>query len=371
MTNLPQHDKIDVRILERVLSDRYLTLSYKLFWFKSIIEFVMKGETVLCFHDIVYDMIASAWYMVTEYKLKLGYRDNLYKVIEYISNTYKIPSTENKANIIEFLNKTHDQEIEEIVKTLFNYVPYRLISPFYEVKRRKVKESRKNLTIVELSYNDDRAIYGFNIEENQIVINDIWKEYIQENYNILMGWINYKLINYLQKKNPNVPAIPFKLKPPYERNLTAAKKFWREIGSQMILTDIYIGEPFIDENINKYGSVSIDHFIPWSFVMHDEIWNLLPSFKNINSSKSNLLPNIDRYFNSFCDLQYDAFQIASRNKGLSKIMEDYLNISSQSTDQMAISPYRFTKEEFKRNMKNTIYPLHQIAYNQGFGVWEL
>jgi hypothetical protein len=31
MINLPQHDKLDVRILEKVLSDQYITLSYKLF----------------------------------------------------------------------------------------------------------------------------------------------------------------------------------------------------------------------------------------------------------------------------------------------------------------------------------------------------
>ncbi|MBK5247060.1 MAG: hypothetical protein JJE49_07330 [Peptostreptococcaceae bacterium] len=31
MINLPQNDKFDVRILEKVLSDQYITLSYKLF----------------------------------------------------------------------------------------------------------------------------------------------------------------------------------------------------------------------------------------------------------------------------------------------------------------------------------------------------
>lgn len=370
MHNLPQNDKIDVRILERVLSDQYVTLSYKIFWFKSIIGFVTKGYSVILFKDIVYDMIASAWYMVTEYKLKLGYEDNLYKIIEYISNKYSISSTETKINIIKFLNTVHDKEIDKKVNVLFNYVPYRFISPFYELYIRGSKESSKNLTILKLSYNDDKSIYRLCLENKEIMMNDIWMEYIKENYNVLLGWINYKLINYLQKKNPNIPAIPFKLEPPYERSLTTAKKFWKEIGKQIALVDIYIGEEFNQENINKYGVMSIDHFIPWSFIMHDEMWNLLPSFKNINSSKSNLLPDMDIYFKRFCELQYDAYKIASKNKALYKSLEDYMNIYTHEIDFNKAYNYKVTKEDFVKCLKNTIFPLHQIAYNQGFGVWK-
>ena len=28
------------------------------------------------------------------------------------------------------------------------------------------------------------------------------------------------------------------------------------------------------------GPLSIDHFIPWGFVLHDEAWNLVPMFRN-------------------------------------------------------------------------------------------
>ncbi|MDU1032741.1 HNH endonuclease domain-containing protein [Clostridium sp.] len=27
----------------------------------------------------------------------------------------------------------------------------------------------------------------------------------------------------------------------------------------------------------------MDHFIPWSFAFHDQMWNLVPTFNNINS----------------------------------------------------------------------------------------
>jgi HNH endonuclease len=36
---------------------------------------------------------------------------------------------------------------------------------------------------------------------------------------------------------------------------------------------------------------SIDHFLPWSFVAHDLLWNLTPVFGTTNSKKGDALPN--------------------------------------------------------------------------------
>uniref|UniRef100_UPI0040483A9D HNH endonuclease domain-containing protein n=1 Tax=Mariniflexile sp. TaxID=1979402 RepID=UPI0040483A9D len=51
---------------------------------------------------------------------------------------------------------------------------------------------------------------------------------------------------------------------------------------------IYTGEKLIK------GNYAVEHFIPYSFVSHDLIWNLIPADKSFNSSKSNRLP-IKRY----------------------------------------------------------------------------
>ena len=43
-------------------------------------------------------------------------------------------------------------------KMLYDYVPYRLISPFYDVELRRISNTKpglKNLTIMELSYSDE------------------------------------------------------------------------------------------------------------------------------------------------------------------------------------------------------------------------
>src|SRR5665648_1065336 len=161
MVNLPQNDKLDVHILEKVLSDQYITLSYKLFWFKSILHFVVLGKKKLKFEELVNEMIATAWYMVAEYKLNLRYKDTLQKILLHISQKYGISSSEPKKKIIEFLEATEDPELIAMRKILYNYVPYRLISPFYDVELRRISNTKpglKNLTIMELSYSDGATI---------------------------------------------------------------------------------------------------------------------------------------------------------------------------------------------------------------------
>ena len=67
--------------------------------------------------------------------------------------------------------------------------------------------------------------------------------------------------------------------------------------------------------------ISIDHFVPWSYVANDEIWNLHPTTKSINSSKSNHLPRWDVYFKKLSGLEYLSYQLMWRHDGIRKEFE--------------------------------------------------
>ena len=133
----------------------------------------------------------------------------------------------------------------------------------------------------------------------------------------------------------------------------------------MPLFDIYTGTEFTEENLQTYGGMSIDHFIPWSFVLHNEIWNLYPMYKKINSEKNNKLPDKDMYLNEFCEKQYQAFMIAKSWKK-DKITEKYLNVKN---DIFGIDGSDRGHDAFLVAMRQTIEPLYQIANNQGYMVW--
>lgn len=61
---LPNNEYLNTHSLARLFSN--MSESYKIFWFKAIVEHVSKGETELSFDVLINYMIKNAWYMVTE-----------------------------------------------------------------------------------------------------------------------------------------------------------------------------------------------------------------------------------------------------------------------------------------------------------------
>ena len=67
---LPYSEELNIKYLGQLF--RNTTECYKFFWFKAIVKKVTKGKLELTYEELVDEMIADAWYMVTEYHLNLG-----------------------------------------------------------------------------------------------------------------------------------------------------------------------------------------------------------------------------------------------------------------------------------------------------------
>ena len=118
---------------------------------------------------------------------------------------------------------------------------------------------------------------------------------------------------------------------------------------------------YSDQSIvkNKY---SIDHFLPWSFTAHDLLWNLVPTTKEVNSSKSDNLP-AENYLNDFVTLQFDAFHtISNIISEHSKLLEDYSILFNKTLHEISV----MEQDEFTSRMFDNIKPQLQIAKNMGF-----
>lgn len=371
MIQIPTSPYVESRLLEKVLEYGALTTSYKLYWFKGIFNEILKGNSRITFKCIANHMIAEAWYPIVQYKLNFGHQDQLKELILYINTEFEPEINIERNKLVQLLERQSDEGINKRINNLFRYVPYRLIAPFYEQIIRGKADAQKNALIKEYSNKMKDAIYRIDDRAGMIIVNDQWYRYLYENQSIINGWFHSKLIYFLQKKNPNVPAIPFKTMPPYSRSLNHAYKLWTSVLTEESFPDIYTNKMFSDENKGKHGNLSIDHFIPWSFVLHDEIWNLIPTFKNINSSKSDNLPKWDKYFDAFSDAQYKLYRHVFLKQKSKKAKEDYLTVGCkliphEKSDGILLIP----KNEFIDALESTMKPLEQIAYNQGFSVWE-
>lgn len=98
--------------------------------------------------------------------------------------------------------------------------------------------------------------------------------------------------------------------------------------------------------------ISIDHFIPWSYVAHDELWNLSSTTRSINSRKSNSLPDWGFYFDRLCKIEYQSYQAVRKHVGVHKEFERCLQEHVNSMD-VRQKLYRdgLSQEEFTNNLK--------------------
>lgn len=205
-------------------------------------------------------------------------------------------------------------------------MPYRLLQPFFSRELSGKPDYRKNQLTVELSnilFDERKPLYRI-IEQapGSLEIHPDWLAYIRAAIPVVTGWVAYHWINYLQQRNANIPAISNKIAPPVERSsLSKQSNYWREIMRVAPVKCIYSGK------ILSAGYFSLDHFLPWSFVCHDQLWNLIPVLPEVNSSKGNALPD-RRYVDCFVNLQTQGLRVAASVLGARswrKYTEDFVS----------------------------------------------
>lgn len=361
---LPYSEKLDIAHFSRLFDNK--SECYKLFWFQAIVSRIMQGRDVFTYEELIHEMIADAWYMVTEYHLNLGPNDTLEKVVNRLAEISAIKSSEKKEALLEYLENCTDRIVMGMKRTLARNVPYRLQAPFM-VSMRGDEWKRTEENLAKRINQEKRLMYYFQAFEGlqtKIELQPDWIFYIQQNREIIQGWIELNMITYLQRRNPSVPGIVDKLNPPKERKLDKVKRYWKLIIHMHPIREIYA-----DTELNE-KDVSIDHFVPWSYVAHDEFWNLHPTTRSINSSKSNHLPDWGLYFPLLCKTEYASYEMMWR---FPRVHEEFERCAKEHLNNMEIRGrlYRrgLSEEEFSERLAEVILPVYQSAKNAGFNNW--
>ena len=367
---LPYSEELNIGHLSRLFENT--TNCYKFFWFQAILRKIDGVHCRFTFNELINEMIADAWYMVTEYHLRLGplgITDNLEEVVKYIYENYGIIPSEKREKLLEFLQKTEDQRISKYKSDLTLNVPYRLQVPFYDeinIERNMWNGSKQNLTN-EIN-RQKRLIYYFTLIsglETVIEVDGLWAEYLLRHKEILKGWTQLKLIQYLQNKNPSVPGIADKIEAPFSRDIERVRKYWKLIIQiDPSIRDIY------GDTVLANKDISVDHFVPWQYVAHDELWNLHPTTKSINSSKSNSLPSWKLYFNLLGQLEYRAYELKNQNETIAqefrKIIPYHLNNQEIRSQLYADG---LDKDAFIGRLEHVVKPVYESAQMSGFKEW--
>ena len=269
----------------------------------------------------------------------------------------QIPIDANTETIIAGIkDRFNDRRVMNLLNTLTLNVPYRFLSPW-------IKYTRDDDVVKRSQILENGCLYALYKEGGDfyIVLNPVWDVYLHTHYNILVDFAYWNLTLFLQARNPNVPAISNKLIRPEIRNsLTKQHHYWDEVMN--VSSPIHC---IYTNNELHPKDYALDHFIPWSFVSHDLIWNLIPSDSSINSSKNNKLPDLDYYLPKMADLQHRSLKTAVQIGKKMDVLEDYFSLGFSPRDLADMSD-----EQFMELYERTFKPLSQIALNMGFETWK-
>lgn len=359
--HLPHSDQLDIAALSGLF--RHTTNSYKYLFFFSLLTLLkdrnLEIDNGILLKDIEIEILVTAWYPQVFFKLSFGTQDKISSALQLI------PPIDNDQNV---LSKTGRNKLrrhlafygEVLDYKLMRYVPHRILRSFFAAETKGMPDQKVNRQVSKLAaeqFYDQCPLFRFDDSEECIFLHPDWIAYLEQHLTILEGWTLWHWADYMQRRNPGIPAVTRKLFPPDRReSLNAQRRFWDTVIDETDIRCIYTK--------NKLDhSYDLDHFLPWKFVAHNQLWNLIPVDPHANRSKSDHFPSetyIDRLAETHCAALSIARDSFSNNKW-EKDVEPYI------TDLHIDKPEdTLDFEKLKCAYHRTLKPLMSIAEQQGF-----
>ena len=338
------YNSLDIQSFAQMLKDP--SYCYKFYWLEAIVHLISEGVTETTFDEIIDEMICSAWYSVREFHIHLSglggdgsIRDGLERAILKLSEISNLSSGASKVEIRNEIRK-YNRELYSAKEQLTHMVPYRALAGFFANAGETAVswDSIRRMTAYIEAFNREKTPLPYTLGSSSRLSKEVrfhpdWINMIQDNTVAILGWIQYEKVRWLQNNNPEVPGLVYKLAPMDEkmRKLGKVRRLWAGVLELTEVRDVFTDEPM------KPKKYDIDHFIPWSFVMNDELWNLMPMDSSLNSAKSNRLPPWDPFFQRFSENQYLLYRIIHEKPGIHKLYSVYANVIEVADGDVLVS----------------------------------
>ena len=371
------YNNLDIEGFSQMMKDP--SFCYKFYWLEAIVKLIAENVRETTFDAIIDEMISNAWYSVREFHVHLsgiqsdgGVRDGLERAIMLLTELSDLPANASKVEIKNEIRK-HNDALKKYKEQLTNMVPYRALAGFF-AKSGDVVDwgSTVRMTKYIKQFSEEKILLPYTFGESsklkkQVYFNSEWIDMIQDNAVSILGWIQYEKVKWLQNNNPEVPGLVYKLAPLDEkmRKLGKVRKLWNGVLELTEIRDVFKEEPIV------FKEYDVDHFVPWSFVMNDELWNLMPMDSSLNSVKSNKLPHWDPFFERFATNQFVMYELISQKPGLHKLFEACYrdNLHSIWAGQELYRPGN-SRIQFYNILQKNMRPVYDSARRQGYEVWD-
>jgi hypothetical protein len=345
--------------------------TYKFFWFLAVLEqtksALPRSDLSLDLGRLTREMVIQAWPCRRLFKLWFGHQDRLQTLIDLLAERSGLHDSAPADEVRTASTLLSDDEVE----ILEDYVPYRFLVPWFRTALVDVKDhARHNLIqlLAERSARSPRpAPYYFNTVIGKpliIRINSKWLTFFQSNHLPLKAFAQLSLGRYFETRNPGIPGIINKLERPGARKLEKARQFWDTILDHHELRCIYSGE-LIQRDYD------LDHFLPWSFVTHDLIWNLTPAPRSINIQKSAAVPKLALYLPGLVNQHYQALPVLkaginsadnARRRALEAVKQEYATLFKMPSDDL----FQLGSDRFGELLRREIHAQADLARRLSF-----
>jgi len=351
---------------------------YKFYWLEAIVHLISEGITETTFDVVINEMICNAWYSVREFHIHLSgiqadgqIRGGLERAVLKLSDLSNLPANASKTEIKNAIHE-HDADLKVSKEQLTNMVPYRALSGFFSKDDAVDWGSARRLTAYIERINRDVVLLPYTLGtsgrlKKEIYFQPSWVNMIQDNTVSILGWIQYEKVKWLQNNNPEVPGLVYNLVPMDEkmRKLGNVWNLWNGILDLQDIQDVFTGANVVN------GRYDVAHFIPWSFVMNDELWNLMPMDSSLNSSKSNKLPKWEPFFKRFAHNQYILSGFTLEKAAVYTLFEKCIGNDPPSVWTVQ-ELYRKgnSREKFFDILNENMRPVYDSARRQGYEIWD-
>lgn len=244
--------------------------TYKFGFIKSLLDNIFNGQIVTngifySYDDLFAKFAENYWNLIVKYNLKQMRKDgqSQYSKIEII-----FKEAISKDKVLEFL-EFDSIEIEKRISII-----------------SKVTKECKKCVVGALYKDFDCKIYSFDLSQNGLVLNYCIYEFIIKHKAELEKLNYYSWARFLEQVNNDNVLVrvidKLELATPRRNNLT----IYREILRKEFEEDICF---YCGKKLKR--KIHVDHFIPWSFIKDDKMWNFVLACPECNIRKSNKLPD--------------------------------------------------------------------------------
>ena len=238
-----------------------------------VTEAMQKGRGVnIPYDEIAKEFLRYYWHQECMYKIRQNYHERkppaIISVIrDQIGGNY-IPSKFSdidRQDLAEMIHQTRKRVFnKEKTKTSIVIPRFQNVSFGTGVKRT-------------------RSFYDYDDDAGTLTLRPEALMLFRKNYNVLIKSVFLEWAKYLERINTMPMLIAKVSMKPERRSLKFALKVLEKDFRQCFYCNTSLDE--IETNV--------DHFIPWSYVFDDELWNLVLACGKCNSRKSDLLAGED------------------------------------------------------------------------------